>query len=169
MRSIVRLTKERFEFFKESILKIEKASFPSPWPARSFVREIDNPVSSLYALVVREEVAGYICFWEYAGETHLMNIAVRPGLRGRGYGKALLKFMLDRCTEKTVRTAWLEVRPSNFTAISLYDKAGFKEVARRKGYYSDTGEDAIIMALSLFEDGENVVNLDKTDHANQFV
>ena len=147
MISFVRLTKTNFDFYQEFIMEVEGISFPSPWPLKSFRKEIDNPVSYLYVLLSDDEEVGYICYWEVADESHLMNIAVHPKKRGRGYGRMLLGKMIENGESHSVDKAWLEVRPSNSAAICLYEKSGFKRVAVRRGYYSDTKEDAIIMAL----------------------
>ncbi|MFC1884294.1 ribosomal protein S18-alanine N-acetyltransferase [Thermodesulfobacteriota bacterium] len=149
MTSFVRLTKDNFSFYQGSVLEIETVSFPSPWPLQSFEKEIDNPVSYLYGLVFKDVLIGYICYWEFTGEYHLMNIAVRPDERGKGYGGLLLEKMIENGTANEVKKAWLEVRPSNLSAIGLYERAGFKEVGLRPGYYADTKEDAIIMALPI--------------------
>jgi ribosomal-protein-alanine N-acetyltransferase len=149
MTSFVRLTKDNFGFYQDSILEIETVSFPSPWSLQSFEKEIDNPVSYLFGLVMKEALIGYICYWEFAGESHLMNIAVRPDERGKGYGGLLLKKMVENGTANEVKKAWLEVRPSNLSAIGLYKKIGFKQVGLRSGYYADTKEDAILMAFPL--------------------
>ena len=152
MNSIVPITKENFQVFQIGMLEIENASFPSPWSEGAFREELDNPVSNMWALVVDEEFAGYICFWMFANEIHLLNIAVSPGERGKGLGYHLLTSMIKVGRHKGARSAWLEVRPSNRMARLLYEKAGFTEAGRRKLYYRDTNEDAIVMTLSIPED-----------------
>ena len=149
MISIIPITRDNFQIFQIDMLEIEKASFPSPWTANAFMEELDNPVSCMWALLADKKLSGYICFWMFAGEIHLMNIAISLGKRGKGLGSHLLARMLDYGRDKGVRSAWLEVRPSNRTARLLYEKAGFMETGRRKLYYKDTNEDAIVMTLSM--------------------
>jgi ribosomal-protein-alanine N-acetyltransferase len=95
------------------------------------------------------KIGGYICFWIFANEAHLMNIAVHPQRRKRGFGGCLLKKLIEVSLSEGATKAWLEVRPSNVSARAFYIKAGFTEISRRPRYYRETNEDAIIMSLSL--------------------
>ncbi|MDP2807773.1 MAG: GNAT family N-acetyltransferase, partial [bacterium] len=83
-------------------------------------------------------------------EFHLGNLAVRPDLKGRGYGARILEMMIEDVKKKGCRTASLEVRASNVTAINLYHKYNFKEIAVRKKYYQD--EDALVLLARLDEE-----------------
>ena len=147
MSSLVEVTGGNFVIFQWDILEIERKSFPSPWDLSSFSSEIDRSISHLWVSLIDEVLGGYICFWIFANETHLMNVAVHPEWRGKGLGKRLLSKMIEVGISKGAKTAWLEVRPSNFVARSLYEKAGFKEVGFRPRYYRETNEDAVIMSL----------------------
>lgn len=149
MISLITIDKDNFEYFRDEIQVIEKASFPTPWSPSAFREEIYKSVSHLWGLIVNEELAGYICFWEFAGEIHLMNIAVHPERRAKGLGRYMLSSMIEAGISKGDQTIWLEVRPSNMAARRLYEKARFKQTARRPHYYKDTHEDAIIMSLFL--------------------
>ncbi|MBC8179170.1 MAG: ribosomal protein S18-alanine N-acetyltransferase [Deltaproteobacteria bacterium] len=149
MSSLVEVTGDNFPTFQWDILEIERTSFPSPWDLKSFSSEIDRSISHLWTLLIDEVLKGYICFWIFANETHLMNIAVHPEWRGKGLGEGLLCKMIEVGISEGAKTAWLEVRPSNLVARSLYEKAGFKEVGFRPRYYKETNEDAIIMSLPL--------------------
>lgn len=134
----------------EEVLAIERASFSMPWSRGAFLYELEqNRVSRCY--VVREDsrLIGYICLWEVADELHITNIAVHPGLRRRGVGRALLSAVLDDARQRTLRLVVLEVRPSNVEALGLYESFGFRVVGRRRGYYYDTGEDALVMEAPL--------------------
>ncbi len=130
-------------------MSIEAVSFPTPWSVNQFLVELKSPVSQLWVLSGAAGVRGYICFQLYCGELHLLNIAVHPEQRGRGLARRLLAGMIEVGKGEDVERAWLEVRPSNDAARGLYERAGFKEILRRRRYYMDTGEDAIIMALDL--------------------
>lgn len=149
MISLVSITIENFHLYRDEILRIERSSFLSPWSLRAFQEEIQNPVSRLWVLLWRGVPSGHICFWMLPGEIHLMNLAVRPEERGKGFGRYLLTKMIERGTVDGSQVVWLEVRPSNQRARALYEKAGFTEMARRPRYYRDTKEDAILMALPL--------------------
>ena len=149
MRSLLKVTGENFPTFQKDILEIERTSFPSPWDFNSFSNEIGRSISYLWVSLIDEVLGGYICFWIFANETHLMNVAVHPEKRGKGLGEGLLYKMIEVGISKGAKTAWLEVRPSNLEARSLYDKTGFNEVGFRPRYYKETNEDAIIMSLPL--------------------
>ena len=82
-------------------------------------------------------------------ELHILNLSVIPDVQGRGFGKLLLSIILEHARKRMLRHIFLEVRSSNTKAISLYSKAGFVSNGMRKAYYSDNGEDAILMELKL--------------------
>lgn len=134
----------------EEVLAIERASFSMPWSRGAFIYELEqNRVARCY--VVREDgrLIGYICLWEVADEVHITNVAVHPDLRRRGVGRSLLSAVLDDARQRKLRLVALEVRPSNVEALGLYESFGFRVVGRRRGYYYDTGEDALVMEASL--------------------
>ncbi|HOI75044.1 MAG TPA: ribosomal protein S18-alanine N-acetyltransferase [Syntrophales bacterium] len=137
------------EEYLEEILAIERASFPTPWSRELFLRELDLVISrSLAAREARRpgaSVCGYMFFWFVAGEGQLQRIAVRQDLRRAGIADCLMKGMLDLCTREDVTRVVLEVRRSNAAAIELYRKWGFQRTGTRRGYYPETGEDALLM------------------------
>lgn len=92
-------------------------------------------------------LAGYAGMSCYAGEAHIMNVAVAPEQRRRGIGEVLMLELLRRAAEAGADNAYLEYRPSNTAAAALYRKLGFRRVGRRPNYYRNTGEDAILMTL----------------------
>ena len=97
------------------------------------------------ATVERQPVVGYGGLWLMVDEAHISTLASHPHWRGRGIGELLLLAMLDGAAEIGGNVVTLEVRVSNISAQKLYRKYGFEVVGRRKGYYSDNGEDAFIM------------------------
>ena len=128
------------------VLVIERASFSMPWSRGAFLYEIEqNQVARCW--VGREEgrIVGYICLWDVADELHVTNVAVHPDARRRGIARALLESVFGHARAVGSRRVLLEVRPSNTEAIPLYDSFGFRTVGRRRGYYYDTGEDALVM------------------------
>lgn len=135
----------------DAIYEIEQENFSTPWSKISFYEEIKHHYSHLWVAkdVVTHDISGFICFWIIWDEMHILNIAVRKRLQGKGIGSLLISEALNYAAQKHVKWVRLEVRASNQRAIALYKKFGFKKVGRRPRYYFDTGEDAIIMELEL--------------------
>ena len=134
----------------DSVVAIERASFTMPWSRGAFLYEMEkNRVAR--CLVMRDGgvVVGYVCLWEIGDELHITNIAVDPTVRRKGIGRTLLRGVLDDARQRGLRLVALEVRPSNIEARALYDSFGFRVVGRRRGYYYDTGEDALVMETAL--------------------
>lgn len=96
--------------------------------------------------VTREYIAGFAGFWIMADEAHITNIAVRKIHYRMGIGELLLIALIDLATKLNARIITLEVRASNIAAQSLYSKYGFTQVGLRRGYYTDDGEDGILMS-----------------------
>ena len=125
------------------VISIERRAFPTPWSLSMFVLELSKPSGVCLAAVSGKHVVGYLICARYADVWHLMNIAVDPVARRRGVASALLSEMVHRAGPDEHYT--LEVRPSNTGAIALYERYGFRTAGTRRRYYSDTGEDAVIM------------------------
>ena len=125
------------------VISIERRAFPTPWSLAMFVLELSKPSGVCLAAIEDRRVAGYLICSRYADVWHLMNIAIDPPMRRRGIATALLEEMIARAGEDGSYT--LEVRPSNSTAIALYERFGFRSAGTRRRYYTDTGEDAVIM------------------------
>ena len=137
----------------DTVCSIAAVSFPVPWTRGTFLREIERKwaVTRVVRSGREARLCGFAAFWIVSDEIHLHNIAVRPDLRRRGYATALLRDMLQTARECSVKTVWLEVRNSNRAALGLYRSLGFEQAGVRAGYYADTLEDAVIMALHLPE------------------
>lgn len=137
----------------EDVLRIEKLSFPSPWPRSQFEKELKNQFSNKFTARLTHDgektVAAYIIFWVVADEAHILNIATHPDFRRCGIAKSLLVFTLEQLKEVGAREVFLEVRRSNAPAQKMYKDFGFREIGIRKGYYGDNKEDAIVMALTI--------------------
>jgi [ribosomal protein S18]-alanine N-acetyltransferase len=146
MISIVAVDRETLARYLGRVVEIERQSFLSPWTPAMFREELNRGISRLWVLEAQGVCSGYICFWVVADEMHLLNLAVDPGQRGRGLGRRLLDAMIEHGVQAGARSVWLEVRPSNSAARALYRQAGFQEAGRRRRYYRETGEDAIIMS-----------------------
>lgn len=136
-----------------AVMRIEKVSFPTPWSKTMFLREMrdDNDMASFIVARMGRVLVGYCGFWLIVDECHIGNLAVHPEWRRRQIGEKLLGTMLAEARRGRARRATLEVRRSNIPAQSLYRKYGFREVAVRRRYYADTGEDALIMDLEFAE------------------
>lgn len=134
----------------DEVLEIERMSFSMPWSRGAFTYEIErNRVARCWVMRKHDRVVGYLCLWEVADEVHITNVAVHPAYRRRGIGRALLTHVLDEAVRRAVSLVGLEVRPTNAEARALYESFGFRVVGRRRGYYYDTGEDALIMEARL--------------------
>jgi ribosomal-protein-alanine N-acetyltransferase len=129
-----------------AVHRIERASFPVPWPDYAFRQEIESNRLAHY-LVVRAggQIVGYAGMWMMVDEAHVTTFAVLPDWRRRGIGGRLMLAMVRRAGELGARVATLEVRLSNVAARELYQRFGFRPVGIRPRYYSDNAEDALIM------------------------
>jgi ribosomal-protein-alanine N-acetyltransferase len=140
-----------------TVLAIEETSFLSPWTRTSFLHELHSPHSQLTAAEQEGKVIGYMCCWYVADEVHILNIAVCPESRRQGVGERLLRHALVVGQQKGAQSANLEVRRSNLSAIALYEKFGFRQVAVRRGYYTN-GEDALLMVRHFSSEEKNETN-----------
>jgi [ribosomal protein S18]-alanine N-acetyltransferase len=132
------------------VLAIERASFASPWTEGNFRHEIEQNPLAWNVVVERDAVTvAFACAYLVADELMVNDIAVADGQRRSGIGRALLRHLLDGARARGCRRATLEVRPTNVAARRLYDAFGFAVVGRRRGYYADTGEDALLMVRAL--------------------
>lgn len=130
----------------DQVLEIEKVSFPTPWSRDAFKSEIQQNGFARYIVAIWDRaVIGYGGMWIILDEAHITNVAVRPDLRGKNIGKALMLEIMRQAVIRGANSMTLEVRPSNKAARKLYHDLGFTERGIRKRYYSDTNEDAIIM------------------------
>jgi ribosomal-protein-alanine N-acetyltransferase len=134
----------------DEVLAIERASFQTPWSKSAFRYELtQNRVARSLLVRIGMQIVGYLCLWEIGHEIHITNLAVHPSFRRRGVARALLGHVLGDARKRDVELAFLEVRPTNAEALGLYESFGFQVIGRRKGYYFDTGEDALVMETRL--------------------
>ncbi len=129
------------------MLEIEKLSNSSPWSERSFRNEIDHPHGVMLAAVLDGEVVGYGGGWLVVDEIHITNVAVHPEARGLGIARRLMIELLTRAQQAGMSCSTLEVRVGNAVAIGLYESLGYRVTSRRKEYYPDNKEDAVVMWL----------------------
>lgn len=129
---------------------IEKVVFADPWSLRDFRDCITADATFLVAEAPGGEgVAGYLVALDAADEGEILNLAVAPGGRRRGVGRALVQSVLTTLTARGIQQVYLEVRESNAAARALYAAHGFTEVGRRAGYYRRPVEDAIILRAAI--------------------
>jgi ribosomal-protein-alanine N-acetyltransferase len=127
------------------VLELDLICFGGLWTLEGYQREIDSPNSELIAIALNDQLIGYGCFWEIVDEAHITIIGVHPDYQRQGLGKLILLALLDRACQRQMKHATLEVRISNQSAVSLYEKFQFKVAGQRKNYYADTGENALIL------------------------
>jgi ribosomal-protein-alanine N-acetyltransferase len=133
----------------EQVVEIEKASMPSPWSKELFEEELKRERARYFVGEIDGQVAGYMGYWEAPQEAHIINLAISPQFRQKGFGFQMLEYCLRFAYNHGARLATLEVRESNEAAQRLYEKMNFRTVAIRKKYYSDNQENAVVMLKNL--------------------
>lgn len=126
------------------VIAIERRAFPTAWSLAMFVLELSKPSGVCLAALRDGRIVGYLICSKYDTVWHIMNVAVDPDLRRQRVATSLLDELLRRIGDPQARYT-LEVRPSNTGAIELYERYGFRSAGRRRRYYQDNGEDALIM------------------------
>ncbi len=135
----------------DDIIQVEKECFSEPWSKEAF-RELLTHDHAVYFTAVKENSAiGYVGMYKSFDEGAITNIAVHPHYRGRKVATKLLSALIGYCKENGIATLSLEVRKSNKSAISLYEKFGFTLVGERKGFYRKPTEDALLYNLNVSE------------------
>ena len=127
------------------VAELEKLCFTLPWSEKSVAGELENPLSLWLVAMEGENLAGYVGSQTVMDETDMMNLAVAPEFRRQGVGEALVNALVAALKDLGSRCLTLEVRDSNEAARALYAKLGFVEIGRRRGYYRDPREDALIL------------------------
>lgn len=133
----------------DQILEIELEAYPEPWSRGMFREEIRNERSYFCVAMMDGALVGYSGFWLVLDEAHVTSVTVAEDYRGQGYGRAQTLHLLEVASARGVRAVTLEVRDSNAPARNLYESLGFYAVGLRKGYYSKSHEDAIVMMKEL--------------------
>lgn len=135
-----------------AVFELERRAHQHPW-SLGILQDCLRAGYVCWVFAQNERVFGYGILTVAVGEAHLLNLCVDPEQQGKGFGKRMLRHLLQQARRHHAETVFLEVRPSNPNAHALYLNAGFQQVGLRKNYYpSDTGrEDALILALPLTE------------------
>ena len=147
-----------------AVHRIERASFPVPWPDYAFRQEIQTNRLARY-LVIRagERTVGYAGMWMMVDEAHITTFAVLPDWRRRGIGARLMVELMRLARDLNARVVTLEVRLSNRAARGLYGRFGFRPVGIRPRYYSDNAEDALIMTTEPLSSAEMISRMAETE------
>lgn len=135
------------------VITIEKKVYQYPWSHQIF-KDCLFIGYSCWALIKDEKLIGYAILSIAVEEAHILNICITPELQKKGLGFHFVEELLKVAIENKAANIFLEVRPSNTAAVCLYEKIGFKEIGRRKGYYpGDNGrEDALVLSYDLMPD-----------------
>jgi ribosomal-protein-alanine N-acetyltransferase len=129
-----------------AVLRIEGLSFSTSWPSNAFSNEIrDNKLAHYFIGRLGGQIVAYGGIWVILEDSHITTIAVHPQYRGLKLGEEMLIKLLDEAIAQGASWITLEVRESNDVAQKLYRKYGFTTVSTRRGYYSDNGENALVM------------------------
>ena len=126
------------------VIAIERRAFPTPWSLAMFVLELSKPSGICLAALEDGVIVGYLVCSRYDTVWHLMNVAVEPARQRQGIASSLLVRLFEQADRPNEQYT-LEVRASNDGAIRLYERFGFRGAGRRRGYYHDNREDALIM------------------------
>ncbi len=139
------------------IVQIDRRSFGWPWNRTYFSAELASGQACNFTLKTvdrdnAQNVIGYIICRLMDKQLHILRIAVKPKWRGHGLAARLLDRALAKAVKSGAHSAFLEVRPSNKSAIAFYHRQGFRLMERKPQYYTDTGEDAMVLTKNLKED-----------------
>jgi ribosomal-protein-alanine N-acetyltransferase len=126
------------------VIAIERRAFPTPWSLAMFVLELSKPAGISLAAILDDRIVGYVVCSRYDTVWHVMNVAVDDRLRRQGIASTLIEKLFE-LADRPSEQYTLEVRTSNDPAIRLYESFGFRAAGRRRAYYHDNREDALIM------------------------
>ena len=135
----------------DEVMAIEHLAYPIPWTRSMFETSLSSK-DECWLLKVGDSILGYTIISNVLDEAHLLNICIHPKFSRKGYGRTLLRYVIERAIERKACMFFLEVRVSNKYAINLYFSEGFNEVGIRPNYYPSSkgvSEDALLMTLEL--------------------
>lgn len=129
----------------ETVTCLDQQCFRSPWSENAFRAELKNKSANYLVMDMDGEIIGYAGMWVVFDEAHITNICIAPEKRNEGLGRKLMLALTELASSLDATSMTLEVRESNIAAQNLYYSLGFHYAGTRKRYYSDTGEDALIL------------------------
>lgn len=134
----------------DAVMAIEPHIYPYPWTRGNFSDSLNSGYSA-WVLTLNKQIIGYALVMIVLDEAHLLNLSVAKAYQKQGLGRTLLEHMIMISKKYRAINMFLEVRPSNVSAIALYENMGFNEMAVRCGYYpaANGREDAVLMGLAL--------------------
>ncbi|UCG79284.1 MAG: ribosomal protein S18-alanine N-acetyltransferase [Nitrospirota bacterium] len=133
----------------DTVTAIESLSFSRPWTRNMFYQEMGNPRSFIRVAELNGNIIGYICASFVLDEGHILDIAVNSLYRKKGIATVLVNDVLSNLRKFGIKRIFLEVRVSNRSALSFYEKIGFESIGSRKDYYRDPVEDAVTMSCDI--------------------
>lgn len=133
----------------EAMAELERRCFGVPWSLYQCRGALGQSCYAAFGVFAKDELIAYLSVYHVAGEMEIVNLAVAPEWRRRGYGRRILDMVLQVARKMGMQKVSLEVRPGNVAALALYARAGFVNVGRRRRYYPDTGEDALIQEFKI--------------------
>ncbi|WP_193437435.1 ribosomal protein S18-alanine N-acetyltransferase [Sporolactobacillus pectinivorans] len=134
----------------DQVMIVEHSAFDVPWSRNAFENElVNNHFAAYFVAEYGQKIIAYCGVWVIVDEAHITNLAVLDGYRGNKVGETLLRKVMLYARAKGARTVSLEVRVGNDIAKNLYRKLGFRSGGIRKNYYSNNGEDALVMWVRL--------------------
>ncbi|UCD43466.1 MAG: ribosomal protein S18-alanine N-acetyltransferase [Chloroflexota bacterium] len=157
----------------DSVMVIDHLSFQMPWPESAYRHDLMNNANAILWVAEKHSddkggiVVGMIDVWLVQEEAHIATLAIHPDYRGHGIAAGLLRKVLFESFQLGARRAMLEVRASNHAAQTLYKDFGFKVVSRRRRYYRDNNEDALLMNLDNLEElvyRKDEISAERTDN-----
>jgi len=138
-------------FDLDTICAIESRSFPTSWKSATYLAEIDRKEAIFLVAEYNGEIVGFALSWTVVDEMQVLKIAVDESFRKNKVATGLMHRSIEIAIAKKASICFLEVRTGNVPAQKMYAKLGFKILGIRKGYYTDTGEDAIVLAAKIGE------------------
>jgi [ribosomal protein S18]-alanine N-acetyltransferase len=132
-----------------TIMILEKELFSTAWEEEMFIEEIEKQYA--YVLEIKNKIIGYICGWKLLDEFNITNIAIVENFQRKGFGKAIVQYLMSKLLDENCFKFFLEVRKSNLAVIKFYTKFGFSIIGYRKKYYHSPQEDALILGLNIID------------------
>lgn len=133
----------------DRVCELEKKNLPVPWNRQQVEGEFQKPVSILVGIEKNSKLIGYIISNLVADELHILSLCIDKGERRNGYATLLIMHLFEIAIDQGGKSVWLEVRKSNVEARLLYQRLDFLQHSVRFNYYSDNGEDAVILNRAL--------------------